>query len=73
MIVMLNKLQKPDYSIPKAYHPISLLECTGKLEKIVANRINFDIFRCGILSMSQFSSRPHHNAVDAVATLVHRI
>jgi hypothetical protein len=44
MIVMLNKLQKPDCSISKAYHPISLLECTGKLEKIVANRINFDIF-----------------------------
>jgi hypothetical protein len=37
-IVVLNKPQKPDYSLPKAYRLISLLECTGKvLEKIVTN------------------------------------
>jgi hypothetical protein len=73
-IVVLNKPQKPDYSIPKAYQPISLLECTGKmLEKIVANRINTDILNHDILPPTQFGSRPHHNTVDAVATLVHRI
>jgi hypothetical protein len=34
---MVNKPQKPDYTIPKAYRPITLMECTGKLlEKIVA-------------------------------------
>jgi hypothetical protein len=73
-IVVLNKPQKPDYSQPKAYRPISLLECTGKaLEKIVANRINTDILRHNILPPTQFGSRPHHNAIDAVATLVHCI
>jgi hypothetical protein len=36
-VVILNKPLKPDYSVPKAYRPISLLECTGKLmEKIIA-------------------------------------
>jgi hypothetical protein len=43
------------------------------LEKIVANRINADILNHDILPSTQFGSRPHHNAVDAVATLVHRI
>jgi len=72
--VVLNKPQKPDYSQPKAYRPISLLECTGKaLEKVVANRINTDILKYDILPPTQFGSRPHHNAVDAVATLVHCI
>jgi hypothetical protein len=71
-VVVLNKPQKPDYSQPKAYRPISLLECTGKaLEKIVTNRINADILKYDILPPTQFGSRPHHNAIDAVATLVH--
>jgi hypothetical protein len=73
-VVVLNKPNKPDYSLAKAYRPISLLECTGKLmEKIVAKRVNHDITAADLLPMSQFGSRPHHNAVDAVATVVHRI
>jgi hypothetical protein len=56
-IVILNKPQKPDYSIAKAYQPISLLECMGKvLEKIVANRINADILNHDILLSTQFGS-----------------
>jgi hypothetical protein len=43
------------------------------LEKIIANRINADILNHDILPPTQFGSRPHHNAVDAVATLVHQI
>jgi hypothetical protein len=31
------------------------------------------IISANLLSMSQFSSRPHHNAIDAVATLIHCI
>jgi hypothetical protein len=56
-IVILNKPQKPDYSVAKAYRPISLLECIGKvLEKIVANRINTDILNHDILPSTQFGS-----------------
>jgi hypothetical protein len=73
-IIILNKLNKLDYSVPKAYRPITLMECMGKvLERIVAKRVNNDIEEHGLLSMSQFGLRPAHCTVDAVATLVHRI
>jgi hypothetical protein len=71
---MINKPQKPDYTIPKAYCPIALLECAGKLlEKIIAKCINTDIEQYNLLPMTQFGSRPKHNAIDAVANLVHKI
>jgi hypothetical protein len=73
-VVILNKLNKPDYSLTKAYRPISLLKCTAKLlEKIVTKRVNADIISANLLSISQFGSQPHHNAVNTIATLVHRI
>jgi hypothetical protein len=73
-VVAINKPFKPDYSKPKAYRPISLMECAGKLlEKIVAKRINDDIQTHDLLPMTQFGSRPYHSAVDAAAVLVHRI
>jgi hypothetical protein len=57
MVVILNKPNKPDYSLAKAYHPISLLECIAKLlEKIVAKRVNADIISTDLLPMSQFGS-----------------
>ena len=38
--VILKKPSKPDYSIPKAYRVISLLNCLGKvLERLVARRL----------------------------------
>jgi hypothetical protein len=56
-IIIVNKPQKPDYSIPKAYHPIALMECTGKLlEKIVAKCLNTNIQEFDLLLMSQFGS-----------------
>jgi hypothetical protein len=37
-VVIINKPNKPNYNAPKAYQPISLLECATKLlEKIMAN------------------------------------
>jgi len=73
-VVMINKPQKLDYTVPKAYRPIALLECTGKLlKKIVAKRINADIEQYNLLPMTQFRSRPKHNAINAVASLVHKI
>ena len=43
------------------------------MEKIIAKRVNEDILHANLLSMSQFSLCPYHNAIDAVATLVHHI
>src|SRR5216683_905379 len=69
-VVVLNKPNKPDYSQAKAYWPISLLECTGKLmEKIITKRVNVKIETHALLPMTQFGSHPHHTTVDTVTTL----
>ena len=74
-VVPVPKPNKPDYSVPKAYRPVSLMECTGKLlEKVIAKRITNDIaLYPAILPANQFGSRPQHNTTDAALTLVHRI
>jgi hypothetical protein len=56
-VVIIPKLNKPNYSAAKAYRPVSLLECFGKvLEKIVANRFTSDSNLHDILPRSQFGS-----------------
>ena len=74
-IVPIPKPNKPDYSVPKAYRPVSLMECTGKLlEKVITKRITNDIsLYPDILPNNQFGSRPQHCTTDAALTLVHRI
>jgi hypothetical protein len=40
--VIVPKPEKPDYSIPKAYRPVALLKCHGKiLEKLFANPVAY--------------------------------
>ena len=74
-VVPVPKPNKPDYSTPKAYRPVSLMECTGKLlEKVIAKRIMNDIaMHPDILPPNQFGSRPQHNTTDAALALVHRV
>ena len=57
-IVPVPKPNKPNYSIPKAYRPVSLMECSGKLlEKVITKRINDDIsLHPDILPNNQFGS-----------------
>jgi hypothetical protein len=51
-VVILNKLNKPHYSLTKAYRPISLLECTAKLlEKIITKRVNADIISTNLVML----------------------
>jgi len=74
MVVVLNKPNKPNYNQAKVYQPISLLECISKLmEKIIAKRVNIDIDVHKLILMTQFRSRPHHNMINAITTLVHWI
>jgi hypothetical protein len=74
MVVMINKPQKLDYTVSKAYHPIALLECTGKLlEKIITKHINANIEQYDLLPMTQFRSRPKRNTINAITSLVHKI
>jgi hypothetical protein len=69
-IVILPKPNKLDYSMVKAYWPVSLLECFSKtLEKIVANHFTSDSNLHDILPPSQFDSRPYHLATDACSLL----
>src|SRR4029077_10246976 len=73
-VVPIPKPNKADYREAKAYRPISLLECCGKLlEKIVASRVLTDAARFALLPTTQFGSRDHHTAVDAVLAVHHSI
>jgi hypothetical protein len=69
-IVIIPKLNKPDYLSAKAYRPVSLLECFGKvLEKIVANCFTSDANLHDILPHSQFGSQLYHSATDTCSLL----
>jgi ribonuclease HI len=65
--VILPKPGKPDYSLPRAYRPISLLPCLGKiLERIVADRTADAALRCGALIPSQLGARSGVSPTDAL-------
>src|ERR1700704_2395955 len=69
-----KKLGKPDYGIPKAYHPISLLNCLGKIfEKIMASRLAHMAEKHHLLHHLQIGGRPKRSAVDAVMVLTSTI
>jgi ribonuclease HI len=73
-IVILRKSGKPDYSIPKAYRPISLLNCLGKVsEKIMATRLAYMAERHHLLHRLQIGGRPKRSAVDAAMFLTTKI
>ena len=70
--MIIPKPSKPDYRLPKAYRPISLLECCGKLlEKVIAKHILSDAHSFDILPPHQFGLRDYHCATDAALCLVH--
>jgi hypothetical protein len=71
-VVVIPKPNKPDYTLPKAYRPISLLECTAKLlEKIVARRLLSDVNSFSLIPTNQFGSRDYSSAVDAILATTH--
>lgn len=72
--VVIPKPNKPDYSKAKAYRPIVLLNCIGKLlEKLIARRLQFDAQQYGILHPCQFGGAVQHSTVDAGIHLVHNV
>ena len=69
-VTIIPKPNKQDYSAAKAYRPVSLLECFGKvLEKVVTNHFTLDSNLHDILPRAQFGSRPYHSAMDACTLL----
>jgi hypothetical protein len=73
-IIVIPKPEKPDYTIPKAYRPISLLQTISKgLERIVAQRFLEYLERTGQLALTQFGARPRRSTEQALTILVEKI
>jgi hypothetical protein len=73
-MVVIPKPNKPDYSNPKAYHPIALLNYLGKvLEKLMATRLSSMSESQNLLYPDQIGGRPQRSAIDALMALVHDV
>jgi ribonuclease HI len=73
-IVVLRKPGKPDYSIPGAYRPISLLNTLGKiLETVIARRLSYLAEKHGLLPNTQFGGRPGRTTEQALLVLANAI
>lgn len=69
-IIVLRKPSKPDYSLPGAYRPISLLNTLGKLlEAVMAPRLSYLAEKNGLLPNSQFGGRPGRTTEQALLVL----
>ena len=68
--IILKKPKKPDYSQPKAYRVISLLNCLGKVsERILAKRLSYLAETTNLLHPSQIGSRLCKSAIDTTVLL----
>ena len=71
---ILKKPNKPDYSIPKAYRIIALLNYLGKIsEKVIATRLAYLGETTDLLHQSQLGGRKYRSAIDAALILTHDI
>jgi Reverse transcriptase (RNA-dependent DNA polymerase) len=71
---ILKKPKKPDYSQPKAYRVISLLNCLGKVsERILAKRLSYLAEIITLLYPSQIGSRLCKSAIDIILLLQNQI
>ena len=68
--VILRKLGCPDYSTPKAYHPIALLNTTAKLlSALVTDRASYILETHNLLPPTHFGGRPGHSTEDSLLLL----
>lgn len=69
-IIPLKKPGKEDYTVPKAWRPISLLATLGKiLESVVAERLSYAAETYGLLPTNHFGGRKKRSAEQALMTL----
>ena len=69
--IALRKPNKPDYSNPRVYRLITLLECLGKvLERIVAKRLTFIAGQLNLVPPNQFGGRSNSSTDDAILTFI---
>ncbi|KAI0949613.1 hypothetical protein AcW1_010370 [Taiwanofungus camphoratus] len=72
--VALPKPRKPDYTNPRAYRLIQLLECLGKvLERIVATRLAYLVTIHNLVPANQFGGRPSSSTDDTILTFVNDV
>jgi ribonuclease HI len=73
-IIPLKKPNKENYTIAKAWRPISLLATLGKvLESIIAERISHAVETYGLLPTSHFGARKQRSAEQALLLLQEQI
>jgi hypothetical protein len=74
IMVMLRKLGKPKYDVPKAYRPITLLNIMWKvLMAIIADHLTFVTEMHYLLPANHFGGRPGRTTMDAMHLLVNMI
>ena len=72
-IVTLRKPGKADYTVPKAFRPISLLPTISKgLEAVVVARLSYIAEEHKLLLANHFGARPKRSAEQALNVLVER-
>ncbi|CAA7267777.1 unnamed protein product [Cyclocybe aegerita] len=72
--VIVLKPNKPSYAVPKAFRPIILLITFGKLiEKMIANRIQFDTVKHDIFHPNQLGGIRQRSTEDAGLILTHLV
>jgi hypothetical protein len=72
--VTLRKPNKPDYSNPRAYRLITLLESLGKiLEKIIARRLTFLAGSHNLVPDNQFGGRSNSSTADAILSFTNDV
>jgi len=74
IVVALRKPGKPDYSNPRAYWLITLLECLGKvLKKIVACWLTYLAGKHSLVPANQFGGRSNSSMVDALLSFTNGV
>jgi len=69
-IIPLKKPEKDNYTLAKAWRPISLLATLGKvLESVVAERISYAVETYGLLPANHFGARKQRSAEQAILVL----
>jgi hypothetical protein len=72
--VILLKANKKDYSLPKAYRVISLLNCLGKaFKKILVTRLSYLAETGDLLQETQIGGRKQKSALDACLLLQSKV
>ncbi len=72
--VVIPKPKRADYSIPKSFRPIALLNCLAKLfTKCLTRRLQDEGRRHQIFHPLQFGGMQHHSTLDAAMSMLHEI